>query len=167
MSRLDSNPQRRCGCAETGGKATGPRSRARNITSGNRPCCRGRWWLACQRNSSRQIRCGQAIAWRWYGKGGKRRYKTERALGSNKRAGIYDLRVRCRDGWIRIYGSVRRVTLRSSFRRLAGLDCSLHLCRPTTRIARMYASVYKRLDGVQYSSLRLTRVHDPRFGQPV
>lgn len=36
-SRLDIDLQRRCGCAETGGKAAGPRSRLRNITSGNRP----------------------------------------------------------------------------------------------------------------------------------
>lgn len=47
------------------------------------------------------------------------------ALGSSNRAGIYDLRIRCRDGWIRIYGTVRRVTLRSSFRCLAGSDCRL------------------------------------------
>lgn len=36
-SRFDIDLQRRCGCAETGGRAAGPRSRARNITSGNRP----------------------------------------------------------------------------------------------------------------------------------
>jgi hypothetical protein len=100
---------------------------------------------------------GKSNTWRW---SGLQTPITRRdcALGSQhgNRAGIYHLRMGCRCGWIRVLGDVHRVTifLRVSLRCLAGSDCSLHLCQPTTRIARMHASVYRRLDGVLCGSLR-------------
>lgn len=78
MVRLDIDLQRRCGCAETGGKAAGPRSLPRNITSGNRPV---EIDTAGRRNSSRQV---WENTWRGNGSGGKRRYKMAVCAGQQQ-----------------------------------------------------------------------------------
>lgn len=151
MSRLDIDLQRRCGCAETGGKAAGPRSRPRNITSGNRPLVE---IIRLAEGVVVVDRCGK-IRGAGMAEVANANIRWECALGRSNRARIYDLRVRCRDDWIRMCGDVRRVASRTSISvfgwvRLPGF---IHLCRPTTRVARMHASVYRRPQSMLCCSL--------------
>lgn len=110
MSRLDIDLQRRCGCAETGGKATGPRSRPRNITSGNRSLVE---IIRLAEGAVVVDRCGK-IRGAGMAEVANANIRWECALGRSNRARIYDLRVRCRYDWIRMCGDVRRVASRTS-----------------------------------------------------